>query len=35
MTITTNTFTRFDSESVREDLAGFIAMVSPTGFSVL
>lgn len=30
MTITTNTFTRFDSESVREDLAGFIAMVSPT-----
>lgn len=30
MTITTNTFTRFDAIGVREDLAGFIANVSPT-----
>jgi hypothetical protein len=30
MTITTNTFTRFDSESVKEDVADFIALVSPT-----
>lgn len=30
MTITTNTFTRFDAIGVREDLANFIANVSPT-----